>query len=111
MDDPRLRRQFGKGEARRRCGEVEDALCLGEERQRIVADRKAVGAEPGQLARIAAKLRNSGPFAARVTPGVSAMTRISVRPIRPAAPVTISPISLMAGRSSSRLYSRPPPQR
>ena len=40
-----------KATRRRRDGEIEDAVGLGEERERVVGDRDAVRPEAGELAR------------------------------------------------------------
>ena len=55
MDDARLRREAGKGDGRRRRGEIEHAIDLGEDRQRVVGDGDAEGPEARDLAKIAAE--------------------------------------------------------
>ena len=63
-----------------------------------VVDRDAVGAEPGELAGIAARsAADPAPRSRRraPTPSVSAIALTSVRPMRPPAPTTISRMSDM----------------
>ena len=98
VDDASLRREVGEEDRGCRRREVEDAVGLGEQRERVGADRNAVRAEPRKFAESlpssGVSPRSTAP--ARVTPSVAAMTRTSVRPIRPAAPATTSLMSLMA---------------
>ncbi len=97
MHDPRLRRIAGKLDGRGRRGEVQHAVGPGEDRQRIVGDRHAERPDAGQLAGIAAErgdpARSIAP--ATRTPSTSCMMRISAWPMRPAAPTTTSPMSLI----------------
>ena len=98
VDDARLRGEAGKGHGRLRRGEIEHAMHLGEDRQRIVGDGDAEGPEPAISPRswpIAGEPLASMP-AASTQPGVAATARASVCPIRPAAPSTASFMSDMA---------------
>ena len=110
VDDARLRGEFGEGDGRGGDGEVEHAVGLGEGLDRLVGDRDAVRRQPGEEAE---SLPISGApgrsiAAARVTPGVASTTRISVRPIFPAAPTTTSPMSVITSPCICQLrgYSR-----
>ena len=97
-DDARLGGEPGKGDRGLRRGEIEHAMNLGKDRQRIVGDGDAEGPEPRHLAQIAAdrgRALASMP-AASTQPSVAAMARASVCPMRPAAPSTASFISDMA---------------
>ena len=60
MDDARLRGVAGEFDGRRRHGEVEHAVGLGEGRQRIVGDRHVDRADAGDLAGILAEMRRAG---------------------------------------------------
>ena len=59
MDDARLRGELGEGDGRGGRGEVEDAVGLGEGRERIVGERDAVRREAGEFAGILADLRRA----------------------------------------------------
>ena len=54
IDDARLSGEPGESDRGLRRGEIEDAMNLGEDRQRIVGDGDAEGPEPCHLAQIAA---------------------------------------------------------
>ena len=79
-------------------GEIDQRVGMGDQRQRIVAQRHAGGRKPGQRAGIGAeigmarRLERAGQHADRRSP---AMARIRRRPMRPAAPAMTMRIALM----------------
>jgi hypothetical protein len=54
VDDARLRGEAGKGHGRLRRGEIEHAMHLGEDRQRIVGNGNAEGPKPSDFAKVLA---------------------------------------------------------
>ncbi len=96
MHDARLRSKACKFHACRRAREIEDALRLGKDRQRIVGDCYAERADTGDFARIPAQKgeleRSIAPTS--FAPSMVWIVRIKVCPMRPPAPTTTRPISL-----------------
>jgi hypothetical protein len=78
VGDPGLRSEPGELDARGRRGEIDNRVGLDEERQRIGDDRKAARGT------------------SRFSPSDSWMVLTTMRPMRPAAPLTISLISAIA---------------
>jgi len=76
-------------------GEVEDAVGVRRQRPQIGREQDPIGGQARQDPGILAQQFRAGRFqrAVRTAPGVSAMTRVSARPIRPPAPATIKRMS------------------
>ena len=62
MDDARLRRQRRHFDGRRGSGEIDHAVGLKQRGERVVGDRDAERAEPGQFAGVAAERGRAGPL-------------------------------------------------
>ena len=99
MDEAGLRRQRGEFDGRGRRGEIEHAVDVSEDGEGIVGDGDAERLEASHFADVAADIAGE-PLAsmppASAQPGVSASTRASAWPMRPAAPSTAIFMSLMA---------------
>ena len=97
MHDAGVGGERGELDAGLRRGEVEHAVGLGEQLRRIVGDRHAELAEPGQQAGVLHRAR-ARPLLRRADQRarlLACTARTSSRPMRPAAPITAIFISLM----------------
>ena len=103
VDDARLRGEPGELDARGGRGEIDDRVSFEQKPQRVGDDRKAARRAARQHGRIGAKPRRIRRSSAPVSssPSDSWIVLTTMRPMRPAAPLTISLIAAIQSPASS----------